>query len=528
MAVVVYVRISSDRTGERAGVDRQTDDCLSLCERLGLENPTILTDNDVSAYSRRTVRPGWRQLVAMMERREVEAIVAWHSDRLYRRSEDLNEVIRLIESYHVDIHTVTEGDIDLSTASGRLQARLVGAVAEHESEHKSERIIRKHQEIAAAGRWKGGGPRPFGYERDGVTIEPVEAAVAQEAVRRIQSGNSTTSTARWASEQLGRPITQRALVRSLTTPHIAGMRIHWPQREREAWEGRRRRGEVIGAYPPNFIANNVIRGTWPAVLEESDWRELLALFEARRYRKRGHRSLLAGVLRCGLCGKTLGWGQDRQAKTKTGTYAVYRCISTNGGCAKVSIAAVKIEPWLVGIVTEYAQHFAQRIAIEGNRDTNSGAKARNELLARLDDQAAAYGDGDLTRAQFVRNKEAIERQLAELGTVGAKQIVQDAERRNGLGVLSRWSKADDEQRAAALRALVRTVTVFPAGRGSSLAPEYRAVVTWVDDPEDLPLEELRSRLPARPPARTDAERREIRNAYLRRKYAESRAVGLRD
>ena len=460
----------------------------------------------------------------MMERHEVDAIVAWHSDRLYRRSEDLNEVIRLIESYHVDIHTVTEGDIDLSSASGRLQARLVGAVAEHESEHKSERIARKHLEIAAAGRWKGGGPRPFGYERDGLTIEPVEAGIAQEAVRRIQSGNSATSTARWVSERLGRPITQRALVRALTAPHIAGMRIHWPQREREAWEARRRRGEVIGAYPPNFVSNNALRGTWPAVIAESDWREMLALFESRRYRKRGHRSLLAGILRCGLCGKTLGWGLDRQAKTKTGIYASYRCISTNGGCAKISIAAAKIEPWLVGMVTEYAQHFAGRVVVEGRKDGDPSAKRRAALIARLDDQAAAYGDGDLTRAQFVRNKELIDRQLAEIGSSSASQTVEAAERRSGLTVLRGWASADKEQQAAALRALIRVVTVFPAGRGSVLPPEYRAVVSWADDSEDLRLEELRHQLPPRPLPRTDAQRRELRNAYLRRKYAESRGA----
>jgi site-specific DNA recombinase len=277
----------------------------------------------------------------------------------------------------------------------------------------------------------------------------------------------------------------------------------------------------------NFVAHNAVRGTWPAVVEESDWRELLALFEARRYRKRGHRSLLAGILRCGLCGTTLGWGQDRQAKTKTGTYAAYRCVRTNGGCAKVSIAAARIEPWVVGIVTEYAQHFAQRIAVEGHSDDDPAAKARSALLARLDDQAAAYGDGDLTRVQFVRNKESIERQLADLGKVGAERIVRDAERRNGLTVLSRWSKAAEEERASALRALVRVVTVFPAGRGSRLAPEYRAVVTWVDDPDETSLEQLHSRLPSRPPPRTDAERREIRNAYLRRRYAESRASGPR-
>jgi len=524
VAVVIYVRISTDRTGERAGVDRQTKDCLSLCQRIGLGTPIILSDNDASAYSRRTVRPGWRQLVAMMERREVEAIVAWHSDRLYRRSEDLNEVIRLIESNHVDIHTVTEGDIDLSSASGRLQARLVGAVAEHESEHKSERIVRKHREIAAAGRWKGGGPRPFGYECDGVTIDPIEAATAREAVRRIQSGNSTTGTARWVSERLGRAVTQRSLVRALTSPHIAGMRIHWPQREREIWEARRKRGEVTGPYPANFVAANVVRGAWPAVIEESDWREMLALFEARRYKKRGHRSLLAGILRCGLCGNTLGWGQDRQAKTKTGTYATYRCISTNGGCAKVSIGAAKIEPWLVGMVTGYAQHFARRVESEGRRDSDPSGKAREALLARLDDQAAAYGDGDLTRVQFVRNKLAIEKQLAELGSVGADQTVREAERRHGLSMLDRWQEADREQQTAALRALIRVVTVFPAGRGSTLSPEYRAVISWSDDSVDMPLEVLRRRLPPRPLPRTDDERRELRNAYLRRKYAEYRAA----
>jgi hypothetical protein len=220
----------------------------------------------------------------------------------------------------------------------------------------------------------------------------------------------------------------------------------------------------------------------------------------------------------------LGWGQDRQAKTKTGTYAAYRCISTNGGCAKVSIAAAKIEPWVVGIVTEYAQHFSQRVLIERHKDGDPAAKARAALLARLDDQAAAFGDGDLTRAQFVRNKESIERQLAELGNVHAAQIVQDSERRNSMSVLSRWSAADREQRAAALRALVRVVTIFPAGRGSTLPPEYRAVVTWVDDPEVRSLEELRALLPARPAPRSDAERREVRNTYLRRKYAEARAA----
>ena len=39
--VVVYLRISEDRTGAEAGVDRQRQDCLDLCARLGISEPAV-------------------------------------------------------------------------------------------------------------------------------------------------------------------------------------------------------------------------------------------------------------------------------------------------------------------------------------------------------------------------------------------------------------------------------------------------------------------------------------------------------
>jgi site-specific DNA recombinase len=50
--------------------------------------------------------------------------------------------------------------LDLSTPSGRMVARQLGAVARYESEHKSERQRRKHQELAEASKSSGGGARP--------------------------------------------------------------------------------------------------------------------------------------------------------------------------------------------------------------------------------------------------------------------------------------------------------------------------------------------------------------------------------
>ena len=58
--VLTYLRISEDRTGEEAGVDRQRADCLALCARLGL--PVVVVDvfmdNDTSAFLHKK-RPGF-------------------------------------------------------------------------------------------------------------------------------------------------------------------------------------------------------------------------------------------------------------------------------------------------------------------------------------------------------------------------------------------------------------------------------------------------------------------------------------
>lgn len=45
----VYVRISLDRSGKRAGVERQRADCENLCIRRGWTVVEVFEDNSVSA-----------------------------------------------------------------------------------------------------------------------------------------------------------------------------------------------------------------------------------------------------------------------------------------------------------------------------------------------------------------------------------------------------------------------------------------------------------------------------------------------
>jgi site-specific DNA recombinase len=85
----------------------------------------------------------------------VDVVVAWDPDRLHRSPAELETFIVAVERVGVDVVTVQAGEWDLSTANGRLTARLLGSIARHESEHKSERVRRALQQRARSGRSHG-------------------------------------------------------------------------------------------------------------------------------------------------------------------------------------------------------------------------------------------------------------------------------------------------------------------------------------------------------------------------------------
>ncbi len=84
----IYVRISRDREGLEAGVDRQEADCRKLAEARGWEVAGVYSDNDVSATDRRKLRKAYRQLLADLAAGRIDAIVTYSSSRLYRRPRD--------------------------------------------------------------------------------------------------------------------------------------------------------------------------------------------------------------------------------------------------------------------------------------------------------------------------------------------------------------------------------------------------------------------------------------------------------
>lgn len=324
-AAAIYCRISDDQDGTGKGVARQQQDCLELADRLGWGVAGVYTDNDISAY-RGKRRPEYERMLADLDAGAVDGVIAWHPDRLHRQPRELEHFIAAVDAAGAPVSTVTAGDLDLSTAEGRLHARITGAVARHESEHKSERIRRKALELAQAGKVSGGGTRPFGFEADRRTVRENEADIIRAAAAEVLAGGTLWGICnRWNDQGVatvtGARWTPQVLRRMLTSGRIAGWREH--------------KGDLVA------------EAEWPAIISRADLERLrsLLLDPARQTNRRASRYLLTGgIARCGLCHAPL------IARGRGGGTRGYTCATQHGGCGRVRVAAEPFEDYVTAEV----------------------------------------------------------------------------------------------------------------------------------------------------------------------------------
>jgi len=451
----IYTRISRDVRGDMLGVDRQRKDCLAFCKSRGWEAVEILTDDDVSAYSRRRVRRGYRRLLQLVKDGNVNAVVAWHPDRLHRSPVELEGFIDIVEASGAKVATVQGGDYDLATASGRMNARIVGAVARHESEHKSERIRAQREQLALAGGFQGG-RRPFGYTADGLTVVEAEAALIREAAERVLAGETLREIATdWNDRKIptatGKTWHIPTLRGFLASPRLAGLRVH--------------HGEVIG------------KAAWPEILDRGTHERLrLVLGDPRRHRPgRPPSQLLSSLLRCGVCGGVMHAGRNTNGGRR------YTCTAKPGSvnCGKVSIAAEPVEEWISeAVVHVFEKSRTVQAAMRRKRNRRSGpdhpAEVLHDCQTRRKNLAAMFGSGDLRKAEWIEARRVLdEREAAARAklVVPADDEIQSVVAEMHGDARTAWKSADIPARRRAISAVIAHINVAPAATRGRFDPD---------------------------------------------------------
>jgi len=456
MTTALYLRQSFDRTRDEAAIDRQRAECRALAERKGWTDLVEYVDNDRSATNTRKPRPAYQQLLADMAAGRVTAVIAWDLDRLHRRPIELETFMPLADSMKIKLATVS-GDTDLSTAQGRLTARIKGDVAAHECEHKSARQRAAAKQMAERGlpKWRSA----FGYTADHHP-QPFEAALVRKGYETILGGGSLSGLAReWNKGgyygRNGKPWTASTLSLFMRSPRNAGLRAH---------------NDII-----------VGPGTWPPLVDESTWRATQAVLDDPA-RKPGpktvRRHFLTGVLRCGKCadgGRMGGYvgpkGQER-----------YRCWK----CLGVAVSKVDTDDLIRGIVAaRLARPDAKALLVDRDApDLDRLTAEANTIRARRVELATEFADGELTAAELRAARERLNAKLdaieAKMSDAAVKRVFADIP----LGtdqVYAAFARLDPDRQRAVINVLL-TATVLPVGKGHRPSDGARF------DPERLAIE----------------------------------------
>jgi site-specific DNA recombinase len=453
---VMYARISEDREGAGLGVERQLEDQCALFAQLGLCLTGVYVDNDLSAFTGKP-RPDYLAMLAALDAGRARVVTSWHTDRLHRTPKELETYIDLAERRGIVTHSVKAGPLDLATPSGRAVARTLCAWARFESEHKGERVRAARRQAAEQGRWQGG-CRPFGFESDGTTIRPGEAAAIAQASEAIVAGASL-----------------RSIVRDLNE---AGHRTAW---DRE-WTSvaardmlRRPRNAGLTSY-----GAETFRAAWPAIVPETTWRAVVSILSDPQRRTNTTASnrvkwLGSGLYVCGIC------GHPALRVTHSGKrQPAYRCKARDNTrqSGHVTRTAYQLDDYVERIILARLQRPDATNLLTTPTDTDLNTTALHTEAAaigqRLTDLSAAFADGAITLAQLRTGTGKLRTRLTEIedtltaaakvdplaGLAGTPNV---AEIWYGI-TPDRSNRLDLGRRRAVLSKLL-TVTVLPTSKG---------------------------------------------------------------
>lgn len=516
----IYARISEDREGAHLATERQVEDCEELAAQLS--TPTVeyrivrlFEDNDLSAYTGKP-RPDYKAMLDALRNDEADCVLAWHTDRLHRSPVELEEYIDVCGPNGIDTRTVKAGQLDLSTATGRMIARQLGVQARYEVERMIERSKRARDQKVGRGEYAGG-PRPFGYEKDGVTPRTLEcpdcgrvgpdgfpvrrqcdgcgavdrftrnlACEACEAkdtlqVTRVCGDCGTTATFAEGSEaavvrdaapavlsgaSLG-SLVAAAKTAGLMTSHG---KVHRAPNFRSVLLRPRNvglmqhRGEIVG------------RADWMPLMDEPTWRSMVAVLEdpARLPSATNARKHLgSNIYVCGVCGATLK-ASSKPNRRGGGTRPVYRCRDKD--CVTRDLP--DLDSFVIlQLMDRLARENTEDLTAPREEPVNVRALQDEMRSARrmLDDLATALGKGEMDMQEWRAAAGPARKRLA-----AAEDAMKDAVKRNPAAELigaedpeAVWmSEAFDLSRKRATIDYLMKVTVHTARRGRMVGGSY--------------------------------------------------------
>lgn len=423
--------------------------CRSALAAAGLDGEIrAFEDYGVSGASSLDSRKGMTELRAWGPTH----VIAWKLDRYSRSVGEFLALAEWADEHGVALMTA-DGTLNTGTASGRLVAHILVALAEWEREMTVTRVTEAHAERRAQGRWISGKP-PWPYALESrasgkfLVEDPGAFAMAREAVDDLLSGGNVSSTARALPIGMYR---WRQLLHGVT---LLGFREY--------------KGAFVteddGVTPVRFGPEVIDAVTHSRV--QARLRELAAGERIQR----PDSPWLSGMIFC-YCGAPMDGSVGMRSRGRPGSY---QCRGLEGK-RHTSIRAAMVHPVVEdAFLDAYGDTPLVHVTYEGGVDNSAEMAALDAQRARIGAALAAV-DGPVIESLSARLT-ALEARYGELVATHDPEP-REIRTPTGHNLYDAWEGSTAEGQRRLLSGHGLRVTIHPAGTSGG-----RVAVAWDDDP----------------------------------------------
>ena len=409
----IYTRVSTIIQVDGFSLDAQEEEIRAYAKMRNINIVGKYSDEGKSGKNAEH-RPAFNQMMKDIRNKKdnVRYVLVFKLSRFARNTSDTAKYLQELASFGVGLLGVKDG-IDTSTATGKMIANIMGAVAEMELENIHEQTLAGRQQKARSGLWNGA-QAPFGYSivdkklvicpeeaeivkeifrlytEEGQTIQYITKKLNDENVQREQRGNTQFST-----------FPMRTIRSILKNPVYAG-KIAYGRRHTVKVEGTNNETKVVKQDDESKII--IVDGVHEAIVSQ----ETFAKAEERLNENVAHRKTrsdsttvypLTGLIKCPDCGKNIFGYTAPPRPRKNGKegfyprYISYRCISgrdRNGitcSLANKYYSGTKLEKEVKEIVSSMVTipEFVELVTLKIDRETdiNSLRKKQSTIEGEL-------------------------------------------------------------------------------------------------------------------------------------------------
>ena len=301
-----YCRVSSEEQLQGVSIDSQ----FRRLHDAGIPEDQILVEVG-SATKGRT--PELQRLFRLGRDGKIASILAIRQDRFQRNRQTAAAMWELIDVHKVAFRFLDQPDIDPADPTSVLQAQILGAFAQFETEQLSQRVkngLTQNRQMK-----KHHGRPPNGYlNADGHLVpHPEEWGIYKKVIRCYLDTGSSTAARKLRYELTGKAWGVSSFARWIQSPAIRGY-VCW------------------GASKGDL---ELFPGQHEALMTPAEWDQVQAVRQSNRkntgaFRKGAKPSIGSGLFTCADCGRTLLARQNAAHRRK-----LYQCVTAvGGGCSQ--------------------------------------------------------------------------------------------------------------------------------------------------------------------------------------------------